>query len=270
MPTALVTGASSGIGAELGRVLAERGYAVGLVARRADRLQAVLDDCRQHSPNAAMWVEDLGYPTAAGRVARGALAAFGAVDVLVNNAAIPGVRHVSRLRIEEVEQVLSVNFMAAVRLTLALLPQMFERNSGTIVNVSSMGGRMGIPGEAAYCASKFALSGWSESLALDLWKTGLRIKLITPGAVDTEIWDRPEAEAAAYKGPMAPPRDVAVDIAEAIESDTFEHFVPDESLESGHTLADIVGHKTADVDAYLARTRELLLLDEPGPTRGAP
>ena len=77
-------------------------------------------------------------------------------------------------------------------ITLALLPRMLERRSGTIVNVSSIGGRLGIAPEAAYCASKFALAGWSESLAADLVGTGVAVRLVLPGAIDTEIWDQPD------------------------------------------------------------------------------
>jgi len=100
--TALITGASSGIGAALARVLAARGSTVGLVARREDRLAEVLADVRRDAPDSEMWVADLEEPAAALRVADAAWAAFGHVDVLVNNAAIPGVRHVQRLDPAEV------------------------------------------------------------------------------------------------------------------------------------------------------------------------
>jgi short-subunit dehydrogenase len=214
-----------------------------------------------------MWAEDLADPMAPGRIAVNALDAFGAVDVLVNNAATPGVRHVNRLTAEEVERVMGVNFMAPVRLTLGLLPGMVERDRGTVVNVSSMGGRVGIPRESAYVASKFALCGWSESLALDLWGTGVRVRLIIPGAIDTEIWDRPGEEEAAYSGPKTSAREAAIGIADSIDSDAFEHYVPDGPLESGHTMAEIVGHKTANIDAYFSRSMEILFGNDPGPAR---
>jgi len=250
---ALITGASAGIGAALARVLAGQGITVGLVARRADRLQEVLDDCRRGAPGSAMWVEDLADPLATDRLAAAALATFGRVDVLVNNAAIPGVRGVSRLTAAEVEQVMQVNFHAPVRLTLSLLPSMLARGTGTIVNVSSLGGRLGIPRESAYCASKFALCGWSESIALDLWHTPVKVKLILPGAVDTEIWDRPGAEPSSYDGPKVPAHDVAVGIADAIDSEEFEHYLPD--------MSQVVRFKTESIDTYMARSIELLAPD---------
>lgn len=247
--TVLVTGASSGIGAELARELARRGSTVGLVARREDRLAEVLSECRRDAPQSEMWAEDLEDPAAARRVVDAAIAAFGHVDVLVNNAAIPGVRAVRGLDADEVERVMQVNFHAPVRLTLALLPHMLERGIGTVVNVSSLGGRLGILHEAAYCASKFALCGWSESLVLDLWDTPLQVKLVIPGAVDTEIWER-GAEPSTYDGPKAPAIEVAVGIADAIGADSFEHYLPD--------MSAIAAFKTSNIDEYLARSMEVL------------
>ena len=95
-----------------------------------------------------------------------------------------------------------VNFFGPMRLTLAVLPRMLARDAGMIVNVSSVGGRLGIIHEAAYCASKFALCGWSESMAVDLHGTGVAVKLIEPGPVDTEIWDQPGNDDAPLRRPQ--------------------------------------------------------------------
>ncbi|OSC25718.1 hypothetical protein B8W69_18280 [Mycobacterium vulneris] len=118
--------------------------------------------------------------------------ALGGVDVLINNAAMPKRRSVIALKPDEAEEVMRVNFFAPMRLTLALLPRMLARGSGTIVNVSSVGGRLGIIHESVYCASKVALCGWSEAMAVDLHDTPISVKLPEPGPVDTEIWDHPE------------------------------------------------------------------------------
>jgi short-subunit dehydrogenase len=248
--TVLITGASSGIGAALATELAARGTTVGLVGRRADKLADVLERCRATAPASAMWVEDLADPTAAGRIATAATDELGAIDVLVNNAAVPAVRHVTRLTADEVAGVMQVNFHAPVQLTLALLPGMLERGRGTIVNVSSMGGRLGIPREAAYCASKFALCGWSEAMAIDLWDTPIVVKLIVPGPVDTDIWDRPGTEHAAYDGEKVPAEEVALGIADALESDEFEHYLPD--------LRDVAIYKANHIDEYLKLSVETL------------
>ena len=137
-----------------------------------------------------------------------------------------------------------VNFFAPMRLTLALLPRMLARGSGLVVNVSSVGGRMGIVHETAYCASKFALCGWSEAMAVDLHGTGVSVKLIEPGPVDTEIWDQPGSDEPLYRGPKVPAEVVADGIVDALGSARFEHYVPD--------LKAVVDAKNADLDAFIA------------------
>jgi short-subunit dehydrogenase len=240
----LVTGASSGVGAALARQLAAQEAVVGLIARRRDRLEAVLADCRQSSPASVMWVADLGDTAAVSQLALQAWDALGGIDVLVNNAAIPKRRSITALDPAEVEDVMRVNFFAPMRLTLAVLPRMLDRGTGTIVNVASMGGRLGIIHESAYCASKFALCGWSESMAVDLHGTGISVKLIQPGPVDTEIWERPDNDDPLYTGPRVPAGEVADGIIAALGSDRFEHYLPD--------MKTVVDAKNADLDAYLA------------------
>src|ERR1700734_3097212 len=197
----LITGASSGIGAALARRLAGHGAVVGLVARRSERLAEVLADCRRTSPESTMWVTDLGDTAAVDRFGLRAWDDLGGIDVLVNNAAMPKRRVVDALDPAEVEAVMRVNFFAPMRLTLAILPRMLARGHGVIVNVSSVGGRLGIIHEAAYCASKFALCAWRESMAIDLYGTGVSPKLIQRGPVDPEIWDPPGSEEPLYQGP---------------------------------------------------------------------
>jgi short-subunit dehydrogenase len=144
---------------------------------------------------------------------------------LINNAGIPQRIHVTRLTVEDVEQVMQINFMGAVYATLALLPSMLERRSGHIVNVGSVAGRVGSPRESAYAASKFAMSGWSEVLASDLLETGVKIHLIVPGAIDTEIWQKVQ-EPAAYSGKFIPPQAIADAVRDCLENDKFERWVP--------------------------------------------
>jgi short-subunit dehydrogenase len=240
----VITGASSGIGAALARRLAGGGAVVGLIARRAERLAEVLADCRQTSPESTMWVADLAETATVAELGLRAWDELGGIDVLVNNAAMPKRRPVNALEPAEVEDVMRVNFLAPMRLTLAVLPRMLQRGHGTIVNVSSMGGRLGIVHEAAYCASKFALCGWSESMAVDLHDTGVAVKLIEPGPVDTEIWDQPGSEKPLYQGHKVPADEVADGIIAALGSERFEHYLPD--------MKAIVDAKNADLDAYIA------------------
>lgn len=240
----LLTGASSGIGAATARLLSSQGHTVGIVGRRSELLHAVLADCVARSPESRAWVADLGDLDLAEAIADEAEQAFGGVDVLINNAAIPMRRPVTALSNEAVEEVMRVNFLSPVRITLRLLPRMLARRAGTVVNVASMGGRLGIPQEAAYCASKFALTGWSEAMAIDLAGSGVAIRLVQPGPIATDIWDRPGNLPALIEVPKEPPELVAEGILAAIESDTFEHYVPD--------MKAVVDYKQSDIDGYIA------------------
>ena len=245
----LLTGASSGIGAATARVLAERGARVGLVARRADRLEEVLADCRQSSPDSRMWVADLSDLAVAASVVYDAIEEFGELDILVNNAGAPKRKHVTDLTVAEAEQVMRLNYLSPLTMALTVLPHMLERGSGTIVNVASLGGRLGIATESAYCATKFALAGWSEAAAIDLAGTGVDVKLITPGAFESEIWDQPDNDPPFFDTPKLPPEECATAIADAIEGTAFETYAPD--------MREIVVNKTQDTDSFIAMISDL-------------
>jgi short-subunit dehydrogenase len=247
--TAIVTGASSGIGAATARALAAGGTTVALVARRADRLEQVLADCRLGAPRSRAWVADLADPELAADLAVRVWDELGPLDVIVHNAGIPLRRPVDRLTMAEVTRVMTVNYFSPVAMTLALLPRLLERRSGTIVNVSSLGGRLGIAGEAAYSASKFAMAGWSEALAADLLGTGVSVRLVLPGAVDTEIWDQPDNDPPAYSGPFVAAEVVAEAIISCIASDRFEHYIPD--------MRGVVELKTRDFEGFVAGMRAM-------------
>jgi short-subunit dehydrogenase len=245
----LVTGASSGIGAAVAREFAARGDTVALVARRADRLDEVLAECRTTAPASERWAADLSEPDGAAALVLDIWDHFKGLDVVVNNAAVPMRRHVTRLTMDEVERTMRINYFSPVAIALAVLPHMIERGSGTIVNVSSLGGRLGITTEAAYSGSKFALAGWSEAVAIDLAGTGVDIKLVLPGAIDTEIWDQPDNDPPLYDGPKDPPSGIAQGIADAIDSDAFEHYLPD--------MKAVIEMKTSDIDGFMAGMRAM-------------
>jgi short-subunit dehydrogenase len=247
----LVTGASSGIGAALAPILAAKGATVGIVARRKERLEEVLARCAEHSPGSRLWCADLGDLDAAQRVALEAWDTFGSVDCLVNNAAIPKRMPVPRLTNDEIDTVMRVNFTSPIRMTMALLPRWLERDAGCVVNVSSMGGRIGIAHEAAYCASKFALCGWSESMAIDLHGTNVEVKLVLPGPIETEIWDQPENDPALYAGPFVPAVECAGNIIDALEGDGFEYYAPPEFPGGLGKVVDMVIGKTTNPDAFI-------------------
>jgi short-subunit dehydrogenase len=262
--TILVTGASSGIGAALAPLLAERGATVGIVARRRERLEAVLAECQEHAPESRLWAVDLGDLDAAVAVAEDAWAAFGGLDCVVHNAAIPKRIPVDRLTPDLVDETMRVNFTSPVRMTLALLPRMLERGHGLTALVSSVGGRIGIAHEAAYCASKFALAGFSEAMAIDLYGTGVGVKLLLPGAIGTEIWDQPGNDPALFGGPLIPPVDCALSIIAALEDDGFEYFVPPTMPESDRLYEDVVKGKTGNVDGWIGAMGQMAHADHPG------
>jgi short-subunit dehydrogenase len=244
----LLTGASAGIGASLAPMLAARVAALELCGRDEAKLTRVAARCVDLGAEIHTHRVDLADPDAAEALARRVEERLGGLDVLVNNAGAPMRRRVQQLTVDELRTTMAINFESPTRMTLAVLAGMLERDRGVIVNVSSFGGRAGIPAEAAYCASKFAICGWSESLAMDLWHTGVAVRLIVPGAVDTDIWDRPGNDAAHFSGDLEPPGTIAGGILAAIEGDDgagrFEHYLPD--------LQPIVEYKTSSVDDFLA------------------
>jgi short-subunit dehydrogenase len=115
---------------------------------------------------------------------------------------------------------------------------------------------LGITTEAAYSASKFALCGFSEAMAADLDGTGVKVRLVLPGAIDTEIWDQPGNDPAFYTGPLTPADEVANGIVDAIDSDHFEHYLPD--------MKAVVELKTADFDSFLTGMLEMAKRPEAG------
>jgi short-subunit dehydrogenase len=242
----LVTGASSGIGEALAPMLAARGATVGVAARRRDRLEETLARCQQYAPESRMWVVDLSDVDAAVQLVDDAWEAMGGLECLVNNAAMGKRKVVTDHTPEDLEVVMRTNFMSPIRMNLAVLPRMLERGSGTIVNVASGGGRFGIVHESAYCAAKFAMTGWTEVAAMDLADTPIEVKLIQPGAIATEIWVPQPGELPGLPGAeFATAEQCATGIVEALETEGLEFFVP----------ADLKAHvdmKNADLAGWVA------------------
>lgn len=246
----LVTGASSGIGASLARQLAAAGATVGIVARRRERLEEVLADCREHTPDSRCWVADLADLDRAEALTREAWEAFSGLDSLVNNAAMPKRWPVDDLTPAVVEEVMRVDFFSPMRMGQAVLGPMLRRGHGQIVNVSSTGGRIPIAHEAAYCAAKYALAGWSDTAALDLAHTPVEVKLILPGPIDTEIWDVPGNVETVYHGELVPAAECAAGIVAAMEDDGYEYYVPS-AFPGGVDPKQLAVDKTRDCDAFV-------------------
>jgi NAD(P)-dependent dehydrogenase (short-subunit alcohol dehydrogenase family) len=188
--TALVTGASRGIGAATARALDRAGARVGLVARSRDGLADVAR-ALEHDP--VVVVADLGDPDAPQAVARQVLDALGTVDVLVNNAAVAARVATVDTDAGLIDQMLAVNVRAPLLLIAALIPSMTSQGRGSIVNLSSVSGLVGTPRRAAYAASKGAVDAATRSLAIELGPSGIRVNSVAPGVVDTALWAKNKA-----------------------------------------------------------------------------
>ncbi len=189
---------------------------------------------------------DLSDLDAATRLVDDAWDAFGALDCIINNAAIGKRKLVTDHTADDLDAVMRTNFLVTdPHEPHRAAPKMLERGSGTIVNVASGGGRFGIAHESAYCASKFAMSGWTEVAAMDLADTPIEVKLIQPGAIDTEIWIQQPGELPGLPGAQfVSAEECAAGIVDALETDGFEFYVP----------ADLKAHvdfKNSDLPAWI-------------------
>jgi NAD(P)-dependent dehydrogenase (short-subunit alcohol dehydrogenase family) len=249
--TALVTGASSGIGAGLAVGLARAGATVGICARRQDKLAATLAECREHAPDSRMWVQDLSDLDALGHFAAQVEAELGKVDILVNNAGIPKRRALMDTTPEVVDAVMAINFTSPVRLTLALLPGMIERGAGRIITISSVAARLGPPHEAVYAASKAAISAFMEGAAVDLDGTGVQLHLVNPGIIDTELFHLPDNEPTMATIEALPVSALVDAVLAQIDAGTFEIYVPE-------WFQDIAGQRYGNLGAFIDGTKEFV------------
>ena len=222
---AIITGASSGIGHAAARAFAKRGCIVVAVARREALLEQLSEVTRVDSPRSIHLAGDLGEPGFCEEIIERTISAFGRVDILVNNAAISKHKHIYHTSALEAEHVMNVNFLSAVRTTLAAIPAMLVQGGGSIVNVSSFAAKVTPPREAIYAASKAAMNAFTEGLWNDLAGSNIHAAIVNPGPIDTEIWGKTD-EPAAYDGPRYPPEIVVDAIFEVIEKRRHEVTVP--------------------------------------------
>jgi len=182
MPTALVTGTSTGIGLETAFYFARQGYRVFAGARKPEVVEG--------RPNLVPVKLDVDQDESVRACVAEVLKDGGAIDVLVNNAGIGLAGAVEMVPLERVRAMFETNFYGAMRMMQAVLPSMRERRSGTVVNVTSMMGHVTLGCHGFYAATKFALAAVSEALAIEMKPFGVRVAIIEPGVILTPIWQK--------------------------------------------------------------------------------
>jgi 3-oxoacyl-[acyl-carrier protein] reductase len=213
--TALVTGATQGIGRATAFALGRAGYRVGVCARTESTVRRLVEELRGEGIEAAGAAVDVGHPEAVPRAVQEIVSALGEISVLVNNAGILIAKPFDELTLEDWDGTMATNVRSLFLTTRAVLPAMRRRREGTIVNVASLAGKNGFVGGTAYTASKHAVLGFSRSLMLEVRKDNVRVIAICPGSVATGMM-RDQTMLKADPAKILQPEDVADSILHAI------------------------------------------------------
>jgi 3-oxoacyl-[acyl-carrier protein] reductase len=183
--TALVTGATEGIGRATALALGRAGYRVGICSRSTEKVEATLAELRAQGVTAAGVAADVAAPDQVRHLVDQVRGTLGEIDVLVNNAGVLIARPIEELTLEDWDVTMATNLRGLYLTTRLVLPGMRARRQGTVVNVASLAGRNGFVGGSAYSASKHAVLGFSRSLMLEVRKDNVRVIAICPGSVAT-------------------------------------------------------------------------------------
>lgn len=189
----VITGASSGLGAATGEVFADAGWNVVLAARRRGHLDEVAGRLDSALGSALVVPTDVSDPNAVDALIATTLDRFGRVDVLINSAAIDHPGPVTEVTVQQWREIVDVNLNGVFYTSKAVFEPMAAAGGGYIINISSVAGRKGWPNAAAYCATKFALTGFTQALAGEGESVGIRCAVIYPGGMDT-AWHSGETE----------------------------------------------------------------------------
>ncbi|HET8941584.1 MAG TPA: SDR family NAD(P)-dependent oxidoreductase [Rudaea sp.] len=184
---ALITGASSGIGAATARVLAAAGATVAITARRTQRLDELSAELKKTGTDVLTIAADLVREEENRRIVAETQAHFSRLDILVNNAGVMHLAPVDAADAADWRRMLELNVLGLMISSQAALPGMRQRGDGHIVNISSTAGRISNPNAAGYSASKFGVVAFSEALRREVCKDGIRVSVIEPGVVETEL-----------------------------------------------------------------------------------
>ena len=187
---AIVTGASSGIGRELARELNRSGVDLLLTARRRERLQELAAELTSHGPKAAYVAGDITSASVRADVLQAAERELGGLDMLVNNAGVGALGLFVEANETRLRRVMEVNFFAPLELIRGAIPLLRAGMQPLIVNVSSVLGHRAVPRKSEYCASKFAIHGFSDALRAELAPQGVDVLLVSPSTTDSEFFDQ--------------------------------------------------------------------------------
>lgn len=223
----LITGASSGIGKDAATEFAKKGANIVLVARTKDKLEQVAGELKKFHVLTLVCQCDVSQKDQVSQMSKKVLNEFGHVDVLVNNAGFAIYGSVSDLSIGDIESQMETNYFGMIYCVKSFLPSMLDRKSGHIVNVASVAASFGLPGIASYCASKFAMLGFSEGLKYELKNTGVGITVVSPIMVRTNFFDHASFAKIPKYSPMSlNSKTVARAVLRAVGSPRLEIIVP--------------------------------------------
>jgi 3-oxoacyl-[acyl-carrier protein] reductase len=210
---AIITGASSGIGEAAARVLAAEGANLVITARREDKLSTLVNDFNSQGTKAIYVVGDASKEETALQTVDAAMKEFGRIDILINNTGIGNYKELVDTSAAEYDEMMITNMRSTFLFTRFVVPSMILQGSGTILIISSMAGINGYPGQAVYCATKFAQMGFAKSLDKELRPKGIKVGVICPGGVKTEFAiGRGRTKEGVAKSEMLEPSDVAASI----------------------------------------------------------
>ncbi len=214
---ALITGASSGIGKATALAFANAGIHVALVSRSLDRLEAVAAHAREAGVEAKAYPLDLSQTDQIREQIDQIVTTFAPINILVNNAGIGHTGALTDTTLSDWQRVLDLNLTSIFECTKAVLPGMRQQGQGSVINVVSVAGQQVFPNWGTYCVSKFGLVALSKAFALEERPHGIRVCAISPGAVNTPIWDTETVQADFDRSAMLTPEIVAQSILHMVQ-----------------------------------------------------